>query len=123
MADFSDKRLFSGQAEDFAAEWLIKKKFRIVCRNFRAKFAEIDIIAEKGRELYFVEVKARRSFDLGSALEAVGKYKLKKIAKAAELFLMLSGHDFKNYDLKIAVIGISYYDSDIEIDFIEDITL
>jgi putative endonuclease len=46
--------------EDLAAKFLINRGFKIVERNYRKKWGEIDIIAEKAGILHFVEVKALR---------------------------------------------------------------
>jgi putative endonuclease len=44
--------------EDIACNFLRKHKFKIVDRNYRKKCGEIDIVAQKDRKLYFVEVKS-----------------------------------------------------------------
>lgn len=73
--------------EDRAAEFLAEKGFRLLCRNYRSRFGEIDIIAENGRYLLFVEVKTRESGALTGPLEAVTPAKQRKIAKTALLYL------------------------------------
>ena len=47
--------------ERLAAEYLQKKHYRIVGANYRCRMGEIDLIAEKGRYIVFVEVKLRTS--------------------------------------------------------------
>ena len=44
--------------EDFACEFLTRQGFAIVTRNYRKKWGEIDIIAEKSGKIYFIEVKS-----------------------------------------------------------------
>ncbi len=46
------------QGEGIAVEFLVRKGFKILDRNFRRPWGEIDIIAEKGGSVRFVEVKA-----------------------------------------------------------------
>lgn len=50
--------------ETIAANWLEKKGFRVIDRNYRKKWGELDIVAQKDKVLHFVEVKtvSRRSF-------------------------------------------------------------
>jgi len=50
--------------ENIASNFLTNKCFNVVCRNYRKKWGEIDVIAEKDKVLHFVEVKtvSRRSF-------------------------------------------------------------
>ncbi len=53
------------QGEEIAADFLKKKGMKILERNFRTPFGEIDVITEKNRKLHFVEVKTRRSTKFG----------------------------------------------------------
>lgn len=78
----------SGKAgEDRAAGFLAEKGFRILFRNYRSRFGEIDIIAENGAYLVFAEVKTRESGALTGPLEAVTPAKRRRIAKTALLYL------------------------------------
>ena len=78
----------SGAAgEDRAAAYLTEKGFRVLTRNYRSRFGEIDIIAEDGRYLLFAEVKTRRSSSLVGPAEAVTAAKQARIAKTAMLYL------------------------------------
>lgn len=73
--------------EECAAKFLEDKGYEIVARNFRIRSAEIDIIAQIGNEIIFVEVKARSSIRHGLPSEAVNFRKQKKIIEAAGVFL------------------------------------
>ncbi len=73
--------------EDMAAEYLQKCGLRIIERNYRFERGEIDIIAEEGDDLVFVEVKARRNDEFGSPEEAVSEEKQEKIYKIADGYL------------------------------------
>ena len=74
-------------AEDFAVSFLSKKGYKILDRNFRSKFGEIDIIALHGNVLVFVEVKSRRSDKFGVPQLAVGAKKQEKLSKIALYYL------------------------------------
>jgi len=78
-------------AEDAAAAWLESQGYRIVERNHRNAAGEIDLIAEDGETLCFVEVKARTETLFGPALAAVGPRKRRRVARAAALYLALRG--------------------------------
>ena len=58
-----DRRKEGFVAEDMAAAYLQKKGCRIVHRNYHTRFGEVDIIAEDGGSLVFVEVRKRGSLD------------------------------------------------------------
>ena len=76
--------------EDKACEYLKKLGFKIIDRNFRKGYGEIDIIAidsnEKEKVLVFIEVKTRSSNSYGSPLEAITYWKLKSLIKTAQFY-------------------------------------
>lgn len=73
--------------EDFAAGILEDRGFRILERNYRCPFGEIDIIAEKAGELIFVEVKTRATLRFGRPAEAVTQQKQRRIRRAAGFYM------------------------------------
>lgn len=73
--------------EDRTAEWLQARGWRIVARNFRCRMGEIDLIAENGKYLAFVEVKLRKDGRYGAACEAVTLSKQRKLRVTAEFYL------------------------------------
>jgi len=75
--------------ENFAVNLLKKNGYKIINRNFRSKFGEIDIIAIKNKALIFIEVKCRWSKKFGAPEEAVTYAKIKKLRKSAEYFSLL----------------------------------
>ena len=84
MAEHND---FGNLAEDLAVEYLEKKNYRIIARNFRYQKAEIDIVAEKADLLVFCEVKSRTGTCFGVGAEAVDRRKQTKIIRTALLYL------------------------------------
>lgn len=75
------------EGEKRVAEYLKKKGYIIVKRNYRDRFGEIDIVAERDNTLAFVEVKTREKGALVSGLEAVNAAKQQRLYKTAMLFL------------------------------------
>lgn len=73
--------------EEFAVKFLNKKKYKILERNYRKRFGEIDIIAENKNYIVFVEVKTRHTDSMTSAADAVNRQKQLKIIKTASLYL------------------------------------
>ncbi|MDQ5987256.1 MAG: hypothetical protein CSYNP_02993 [Syntrophus sp. SKADARSKE-3] len=82
-------RLSTGkQGEDLAVQYLRKKGYRIVERNFRCPFGEMDIVARQGNVLVFVEVRSRRSEGwFGEPVESVGSIKQRKLSRIALAYL------------------------------------
>src|SRR5512133_2228070 len=73
--------------EDLAVAWLAGAGYRIIERNYRCPFGEIDIVAEEGGTLVFVEVKSRRSSAFGAPELAVGPEKQRKISRISLHYL------------------------------------
>lgn len=81
-------RISTGKrGEELAAAYLAEAGYRIVERNYRCIFGEIDIVAEEREMLIFIEVKSRRSEAYGDPQLAVGHQKQKKISRIAMHYL------------------------------------
>jgi Holliday junction resolvase-like predicted endonuclease len=101
-------------AEKRAAQYLAKQGFAIRVLNWKTKYCEIDIIAEKSRSIYFVEVKYRRTVNQGQGMDYITPSKLKRMQFAAEVWVQQHNWD-EQYQL--AVISV---DAD-DITFIDEI--
>lgn len=100
------KNTFGTRGEIIASNFLQRKGYKIVARNYRNKIGEIDIIALDGETWVFVEVKTRTSSAFGDALEAINYKKQEKIRKTATLFLMNNNLMEKPFRFDaIAIIG------------------
>jgi putative endonuclease len=73
--------------EEVAVQYLCQQGYRILERNYRCRFGEIDLIARDGRMLAFVEVKTRRSQKYGPAAAAVTLVKQRHLIKASQTYL------------------------------------
>lgn len=83
-----EARTLGQWGEEQVAEKLRRGGWTIIARNFRCRMGEIDIVAENGRFLAFVEVKLRRDSSYGAACEAVTPAKQRRLRTAAEYYLM-----------------------------------
>ncbi|MBZ4218728.1 MAG: YraN family protein [Chlorobium sp.] len=90
MTDSYAPHLLGQEGEQLAANYLLKKGYRILERNYRYHRNEIDIIARNGQVICFVEVKTRISSSKGDPAEAVTLQKQHEIIKAARAYLALS---------------------------------
>lgn len=84
---FARKRLGS-EGEKLAERYLTGAGFRIVEKNYRCRFGEIDLIAEKLGELYFIEVKSRATSMFGDPYFSIRSQQSRRMGRAAEHFLM-----------------------------------
>ncbi len=92
------------KGEELAAAHLEAAGYRIIVRNYRCFFGEIDIVAEEGETLVFVEVKSRRSDAYGAPELAVGRDKQKKISSIALHYL--SSHNLRDRPARFDVVAV-----------------
>ena len=78
-----DRQSLGKAGEDLACRELERRGYAISARRYRTRFGEIDIVADDGGVVVFVEVKARRSNRCGSAAEAISWRKRRRIAAMA----------------------------------------
>lgn len=74
------------KGEDLASEYLRKRGYKIIERNFRKDYGEIDIIAIFKDILVFVEVKTRASNNFGTPFESITHWKLNTLLKTAQFY-------------------------------------
>jgi putative endonuclease len=111
------------RGEELAAQFLKEKGYKIIDRNFRKGYGEIDIIATKDKTLVFVEVKTTKSKFLNTPFEHINYYKLRSLTKTAEFYKLLNPKlpDLMRIDA-ISVV-LDYSDNASSIEHIENITL
>jgi len=80
--------------EKLVKSYLEKNGYSILKMNFEAAGGEIDIIAQKGRHLAFIEVKTRYDTTYGRGAEFVNYYKQQNIIRAARAYIM----NYTDYD-------------------------
>lgn len=100
-----NKRKIGSYYEERAAAFLEDKGLRILERNYRCRCGEIDLIAQDGAYLVFVEVKYRNSTKAGCSLAAVDIRKQAVITKTAQYYLMTHVQSM-DHPCRFDVIGI-----------------
>lgn len=94
------------RGEEAVSEYLERLGHKIVVRNFKTKFYEIDIISVFKDKVYFTEVKTRGSLDFGGGISAVDKRKLDRMKFAAESFMKFRGREFGRFSPILAVADV-----------------
>jgi ribonuclease HII len=92
------------RAEAEAARHLKKRGHRIIARNWKTKYCEIDIVSYYNETLYFTEVKYRRTDKQGDGLAAITSKKQSQMAFAAELFVTQQKYTGMNMILAAASV-------------------
>jgi len=116
--DMFNKQKKGTIGEDLAVDYLTKKGYRIRQRNYRFEHGEIDIVAEDGNALVFVEVKTRRSKEYGEPEDAVTPRKREKIRSTADGYLFENNIDDK--ECRFDVVAIDYQQNKTEIRHLKD---
>ncbi|MBQ3548122.1 MAG: YraN family protein [Clostridia bacterium] len=75
------------QGEKRVAQFLRKRGFSVIKRNFQCRYGEIDIIAENNEYILFVEVKTRKANALVSGIAAVDSHKQSRLTLAAQDYI------------------------------------
>ncbi len=105
LATSSLAHLSKGRAgEEAAAVHLRSQGYLVVERNFRCPWGEIDIVAQQGETVVFVEVKARRHDRLGTALESVTSRKQQHLVLTAQEYLQR--HGLEEHPWRIDAIAV-----------------
>ncbi len=92
--------------EQKACDFLQAKGLRLVTRNFRCMYGEIDLIMQDNNDIIFIEVRSRQHSDYGSAVESVTTSKQKKLIRAATYFLQKRKW-YNKVNCRFDIIGIS----------------
>lgn len=108
-----NRRIQGKAGEDLAARFLEQNGCKIIERNYRFERGEIDLIAEDGDELVFVEVKARHSSVFGTPEDAVTEEKQEQVRTVADGYLF--ERDIENRPCRFDVVAIEFKNSKTEI--------
>ena len=92
--------------EELACGHLRGRGMKILARNYRSRSGEIDIVADDGGTLVFVEVKERRGDSHGSAVEAVTAEKRRRIVRAARVYA--ATHGLSESPIRFDVLAIDW---------------
>ncbi|MCK9362217.1 MAG: YraN family protein [Syntrophales bacterium] len=103
------------RGEELAAVYLAKVGYRIIERNYRCIFGEIDIVAEEGGSIVFIEVKSRRSIAYGDPQLAVGARKQKKISMVALNYIEEKHQHSRNARFDVVAVKILPAGTNIEL--------
>ena len=112
------KQQFGRRGEALAEEYLKRKGFQIIKKNYRSGHKEIDLIAKEGNTIVFVEVKAGRSKSFGAPHERVDLRKQRNLIDAANDFIQKE--EVGDCDFRFDVLAITYGRGKEDIDHIKN---
>lgn len=107
-------------AERFAAEALAERGMRVIGRNFRTRYGEVDIVAADGDSLAFVEVRARRArTGFGAPAETITAAKSARLIAAAQEYVQNAGGERTNWRIDLAAVELDRWGRPAAVEFIE----
>lgn len=107
--------------EEAVCQYLGERGYEILARNFRVRGGEIDIIARRGEEMAFVEVKTRKPHALESGFEAVGTAKQHRIIRAGYRYCEKQGIADTDYYFRYDIAEVICLDGRVlNIDYLEN---
>jgi putative endonuclease len=107
------------KGEDLAVQYLKRKGFKVIERNYHCSAGEIDLIAREGKTLVFVEIKARSSSEFGLPQDAVDRFKQRKMIEAARYYLA-ERHLTEDIPARFDVVAIHLKPAGPQIELIKD---
>lgn len=93
--------------EKIAENYLTNNKYKIIDKNYRSIYGEIDLIAIYNNILIFIEVKTRTNIKYGRGIEAVNYKKRNHIIRAAKKYILINKYENKN--IRFDIIEIYLY--------------
>ncbi|OGW77909.1 MAG: hypothetical protein A2Z83_02355 [Omnitrophica bacterium GWA2_52_8] len=113
------KLTFGERGEMAGWGYLVRHGFQIIEKNYRCALGELDVVARKGKRLYFIEIKTRTHHRQGRPEEAVHSKKQTKLAHLAQWYL--KEKKIGDAQAGFAVLGITWPEGrEPEIRFIEN---
>ena len=107
--------------EQAAADYVVALGWHVLARNWHGAHGELDVIAQEGDTVVFVEVKARRGAALDDAFARVDRRKQQSLAQTAEEYL--EAHNLADAPWRIDVIAVRFSSSPPEIAHVPDALL
>lgn len=107
------------EGEALAFRYLKSKGFRPLATNFRTRWGEIDIIATKAKEYYFIEVKTRSGLGYGTPAESLPWFRQQRLQKMATTYAARKKILEKN--LHLSLLGVDLTLGEPQFTWIENI--
>lgn len=105
------------KAEDYALAFLAQRGLKLLARNYRSRYGEIDLILQDQSTLVFVEVRCRTSSRFGGALESVDRRKQNRLIQSAKHYLVSHPSDTP---IRFDVLALTPTPAGFELEWIRD---
>jgi putative endonuclease len=99
-----DSKALGVRGEELAVQHLVHQGYRLLARNYRTRHGELDVIAEDGLEVVFVEVKTRVGGLDQVPEESVGAAKVRRLERLAEAYLGATGRQEQMWRIDVVAV-------------------
>ncbi len=123
------KRALGDRGESIAAKYLSERGYTVIAANYQKPWGEVDIIAQKGRELHFIEVKTQTvgdrfdEYDFYEAEEKVDYKKRLRLRRIIQTYLLEKKLIDSDYCVDVMAIYLNREGEVARIEHLEDIML
>jgi putative endonuclease len=107
--------------EQLSVNYLKEAGIKIITRNFRTDYGEIDIIGLDNNDLVFFEVKTRSTKTFGEPEIAITPYKLQHMINSAEAYMQVYGQD-ENWRIDVVAVSLNKSQQSNQIHWIKNVT-
>jgi putative endonuclease len=119
----TEKRKMGDMGENIACDFLVKKGFEVIEKNYLRKWGELDIIAKKGSVVHFVEVKTVTHGTFGYRPEDnLHPWKLKRLSRAIQTYLLEKNIE-SNWQFDVITVKMDMKARKARVELIEDVIL
>lgn len=105
-SEINDNKSTGNLGESKACKYIKKNGYKVLKKNYRTKFGEIDIIGTDSDTICFIEVKARSRTDYGSPQEFVTKKKQERLWKTASIYIDKNSPEIENYRFDVVAVDL-----------------
>lgn len=102
----TDKKAVGTAGEKSACKFIKKEGYRVIEKNYRTKYGEIEIIGIEGDTLCFAEVKSRSRSDYGTPEQFVTKHKQKRLWKTASIYIEEKKPESENFRFDVVAVDL-----------------
>jgi putative endonuclease len=102
----TSKRKLGDLGEEVAESYLKKLGYRILCRNYRQKWGEIDIVAKFKKDIIFIEVKSKEKDSRFLPAQNVNFHKQQRLIRAAQTWLAENKMPDANWQIDVIIVEI-----------------
>ena len=103
-----EKREIGILGEHIAQKFLADKGYRIICKNFRTPFGELDIVAKHKGSIVFIEVRTRSTSSLGPPILSVTRIKQIHLIRNALFYLKRYGQVYADWRIDVVTVKLGH---------------